>query len=161
MFKNNINFILRSFKFEMTLVYMFKRHKNLKSINYSISYIHHEKYKMHYWQLSPLSLHSPGTPGWPFFMPLQAATATPQSPSLSFSSIPRHDLSFFITCRRKNMMKREMQMTQKTYRWCHSQLFFVAELVNADQVSHHRHLVTERKFKILIMILIMTANVLN
>ena len=46
-----------------------------------------------------------------------------------------------------------MQMTQKTYRWCHSQLFFVAELVNADQVSHHRHLVTERKFKIIIMIL--------
>ena len=39
----------------------------------------------------------PGMPGCPFFMPLQAATATPQSPSLSFSSIPRHDLSFFIT----------------------------------------------------------------
>ena len=40
---------------------------------------------------------SPGTPGWPFFIPLQAATATPQSPSLSLSNIPRHDLSFFIT----------------------------------------------------------------
>ena len=48
---------------------------------------------------------SPGTPGWPFFMPLQAATATPQSPSLSFSSIPRHDLSFFMTWKRETSDK--------------------------------------------------------
>jgi hypothetical protein len=40
----------------------------------------------------------PGTPGWPFFMPRQAATATPQSPALSFISIPRQLRSFFITC---------------------------------------------------------------
>ena len=49
------------------------------------------------------------------------------------------------------MLKRKMHTTSKTHRWCHSQLFFVAELVDTDKVSHHRHLVTERKFKILIM----------